>query len=935
MTWNLSYLLNSTHRQCSNEALVYFPISYACLYSVALLLSAAAFSAGRLGKRNSSFGKKINRTVYYLHRLKQTARKVHSGNSLPSQLFVSFAFLCNVVYMIIAVVRTYRSKTRCFRSIADHKDLLVELWVTLVLCVFFIVRLLASDHVVRFWAKLHTIVDVATLPNVFLFLCLGQDWPVTKTLRILWLTQLADVLRFLPLCKSKGANESMRIILRLLALWLGAAGLIHLLETTGDPWKDYANRQNHTYLEYVYFTIVTLSTVGYGDIAAVTDAGRAFMTFFIVAGIAYFAFFLPGLVNTVMDHYQHTQWKKFYLARVTRHVLVCGPLTAGTVSDFLKQFLLHQRLENQKTHVLLMHTEPPDQKLRTVLRSHYSSVQYLLGSPLNAEDLERAKLSECLEVFILARKQCVSPEREDEENLLRLLSIKTAARRVPVTIQVLLSSSKAKVKDIPYTEKDTVVCFAELKLGLLARNCVCPGLSTVVCNLFHTTKEAYGDEPWRKLYCQGVLQKIYCSHFSTAFHGLSFYAVAEKCYERLGLILIAVKDRQLQKMYITPSSAHHGLLVRAPRSQDHVMLGYFIGKSQADVDRVSAYIDNSRDVGDQILPLVSSVGVPRPARFLLRRKSSIKEDIMMVQERVECDRDDVLHIQPREMEQCIAGPHQNNHILVCIIADETSPPLNLSNFLEPIRRKAPQLLPVTIAAQKSYLEKEWKHVSRFPSVSVVIGNPLEWVTLSRASVERCRTCVILTALKGDTSTEKVSTNDNGAILCSLMVKNHLLSPPPIVTVLEDDFNAKFLALGNQGWEEITHVHLTKPFACGELLAPSFVDSVTVSSFYSPGSIFVADEIISGQTSKRCPTKSRIHKKPLSEIEIVPSPHGVLLFRDVYMVLLRENKTAVAVSRLLPQEGNTGSQHRFTVNAPSAATELLPTDHILFLCDSGK
>ena len=53
--------------------------------------------------------------------------------------------------------------------------------------------------------------------------------------------------------------------------------------------------------------------------------------------------------------------------------------------------------------------------------------------------------------------------------------------------------------------------------------------------------------------------------------------------------------------------------------------------------------------------------------------------------------------------------------------------------------------------------------------------------------------VILTALRKETNTEKESTNDNGAILCSLM---DLQPPPNIVTLLEDDFNAKFLVLGN-------------------------------------------------------------------------------------------------------------------------------------------
>ena len=924
---------------------MYFPVVYVVLYSLAIGLSVCVSCARRTSKRSGySVGKKIDKLVYYLHRLKQFARKVHSGDTLPSQIFISAVFICNLVYTSLAIVRAYDTRrTRCFESIREHGELVVELLITPLLGLFFVVRLLASDNIVRFWTKLHTVVDMVTLPNIFIFLCLEQDWLVTKTLRIVWLTQLAVVLRFLPpLRSSQSAIEALRVILRLLALWLGAAGLIHMLETTGDPWKGFSNRQSYTYLEYAYFTIVTLSTVGYGDITAATDIGRAFMTFFIVAGIAYFAFFLPNLVNIVMDRYQHTRWKKFYFTRVAHHVIVCGPLTAGVVSDFLKQFLLHQDLENQKTHVLLLHTDQPDQKLRSVLRSHYYRVQYLIGSALNAEDLERAKLSECLEVFILARKQCESPEREDEENLLRLLSIKSAARKVPVTIQVLLSSSKMKVKDIPHTETDTVVCFSEIRLGLLARTCACSGLSTLVSNLFHTTREVRGEgENWRELYSQGVLQKIYCAHFSPAFNGLSFNAAARKCYEELGLVLIAVNDGLQRKMYVTPSECGYvrgGHTVRGydtSAAEEPTMRGYFIGKSQADVDRVSRYTERER-IGElmKALERVSTVSVPSAARFLLRRKSS-KDEMMAVQDRDTKNGNDVQYVEPRDMEQCTANPRQNNHVIVCVIADGSSPPLNLSNFLEPIRQKSTleaEFLPVTIVANRSYLEKEWGFVSHFPGVTVVVGSPLEWSVLSRASVQRCRTCVILTAQRNQATSDKVSTSDNGAILCSLTARNNLNPPPPIVTVLEDDFNAKFLDFDDErGGREIAHVHLTKPFACGELLAPSLFDSVTVSSFYCPGSIFVMDQIIGGRNSEHCPTKSTVHRKLLSDID---STSNYNTFRELYLAMLVDHKTAIAISRPLSSgDGEMGRSRRYTVTAPPPETALLSTDHVLFLCDS--
>jgi len=40
-----------------------------------------------------------------------------------------------------------------------------------------------------------------------------------------------------------------------------------------------------TYWECVYFTLVTMSTVGYGDIVCVSPIGRFFMVFFILGAL--------------------------------------------------------------------------------------------------------------------------------------------------------------------------------------------------------------------------------------------------------------------------------------------------------------------------------------------------------------------------------------------------------------------------------------------------------------------------------------------------------------------------------------------------------------------------------------------------------------------------------------------------------------------------
>ena len=928
----------------NHQEWILFPLSYIMLYSLAILLSCTAFIiASFTGRATTSFGRKVDGVFICIRHLKKLAKTVRSGDNAPSQIVISAVFVCNIVYMALAMSRTYHSGTRCFASITEHFDLLAELTITPLLILFFIIRLLASDNIFRFWIKLHTFVDIVTLPNIFIVIYLGKDLLVTKTLRFIWLTQFIEVLHFVPVIRSKSVIEALGIVVHLLALWLGATGFIHMLETMGDPWKNFSNSQNTTYLEYAYFIIVTLSTVGYGDLTAATDIGRAFMTCFIIGGIAFFVNALPNLLDMVRDYYQRTQWKHFDTTRIQRHVLVCGSLSATTVAEFLSEFL-HKDRGDHKTHVLLMHTDRPDTKLRTVLRQYYSRVQYMMGSVLNINDLSKAKMDDCWEVFILASKGCKSPEREDQENLLCLVSIKSIATKIPVTIQVLLSSSKEKVTYIPHTEMVTVICFSEFKLGLLAQSCICPRMSTLVSNLLYAIGPIRGMVGWKHLYGEGISQEIYISRFSSAFEGMSFQAAAKVCYESLKLILLAVEDKALKQLYISPSpTAHPNLVVRASST----MFGYFIGENQIDVDKVSTYTGEQGDVerGGRFPYVLES---RRERMFSVSRKVSTRESTELTQlYTLTTANDGNLHLKdtPQSMEECCYhASSDHDHVLVCIIADDTSPALNLSNFLKPLHQynniltPEHQLRPVTIVANKAYLEKEWEFISRFPGVSVCIGSPLDWNMLSKAGVDKCCVCVILTAFKSEG--EAAQSRDKGVILCWLMIHSHFKTrdsntPPPfIIADLNDASNIQFLKLNNtrqqqQRWQNnpYGHTYLTQPFACGEVLASSFFDSITSSSFHSPGIIFLVQQIITGEISYQCPTRSFIHSSGLRNV--YPS---VQTFKQLYIRMLEEHKTVIAISRLMPQNRFSYQRYsqRYVVTAPPPETILQESDQILIL-----
>lgn len=103
----------------------------------------------------------------------------------------------------------------------------------------------------------------------------------------------------------------------------------------GGHWLDRGGLRDNvdgevSFLDVVYFTAVTVTTVGYGDIVPVTDRARMFDTF-VVTPIRIFVWllFLGTAYTFVLQH----QWEQFK-TRMTRktlkgHTIICGFGTAG------------------------------------------------------------------------------------------------------------------------------------------------------------------------------------------------------------------------------------------------------------------------------------------------------------------------------------------------------------------------------------------------------------------------------------------------------------------------------------------------------------------------------------------------------------------------------------------------------------------------------
>lgn len=81
-----------------------------------------------------------------------------------------------------------------------------------------------------------------------------------------------------------------------------------------------------TLFEALYWSIVTISTVGYGDITPTTEAGRVVAMFVIVAGIAVFSFTTSLIVTAFTEKLDEIKDLKLIddIAKIKEFYLICG-----------------------------------------------------------------------------------------------------------------------------------------------------------------------------------------------------------------------------------------------------------------------------------------------------------------------------------------------------------------------------------------------------------------------------------------------------------------------------------------------------------------------------------------------------------------------------------------------------------------------------------
>lgn len=181
-----------------------------------------------------------------------------------------------------------------------------------------------------------------------------------------------------------------------------------------------------TWGDCLYFVLVTVTTVGYGDIIPVSTSARILTILIIVIGFGTIPVQAAALVHTITS-------KPAYIGSFTKphnaqHICLCGIVDYELLSRFLTELYdpthAPSSVGQNLVVAILSPTKPTDAVSLLLRLSVYKSrVHYFIGSSKSFADLHRIQLESSTAVYVIADSVTRSLRGEEDSVFLSAIAI--------------------------------------------------------------------------------------------------------------------------------------------------------------------------------------------------------------------------------------------------------------------------------------------------------------------------------------------------------------------------------------------------------------------------------------------------------------------------------------------------------------------------------
>jgi len=434
----------------------------------------------------------------------------------------------------------------------------------------FLLQFYVSRNRCRYLYSAEAIIDGVTIVPMFIVMAM-QIYPsnsYTSFFRVARLLKVAKVFRLFRMLKAaKTAAEANKVedalvsqlidtCAKFICLVFISSGLTQALDQYEADLNDgegqwAGNGEALKFHDALYFVIITLSTVGYGDISPSDEIGRLF----ICVAVFTFIFFLPtesNRIGTIMSLRSQYSGKLKRVYRGRQILIACNPNCYCEVENLLLE-LFHEDHGLRGEHAVILCPCEPDLQWGSLLLQYASQdkITFLRGDAQAVADLRRAHVKSALAAFVLSDRHAADTQLDDTTTLLRVLTVLDAQPRLKIFAQVIHKRSRERVLSLGLQPRN-VICTGELKMMMLASACQWHGWPLMVSNLLSSTPVDIevgdnshapppgGPEVWAE-YVDGLGKEVYkVSPMGQLYRGQPFPKVAKALFAEHQAVLFAV-----------------------------------------------------------------------------------------------------------------------------------------------------------------------------------------------------------------------------------------------------------------------------------------------------------------------------------------------------------------------------------------------------------
>ena len=292
----------------------------------------------------------------------------------------------------------------------------------------------------------------------------------------------------------------------------------------------------------LYYVIITITTVGYGDMAPKTSFSRIVICFFFIIAII----FITKQTSELSELFSQNSlsYRMSIKAKGVKHViLTSSSLNLLKLFRFVREFFHKDHDIQESIKVVVICSEAPSYDLVQALSDFEDNLTFIVGSIFEKDTLIRADVANADAAFIISNQYDDSSMKCDTYALMATKVLRLHNRNLKINVQLVKKDNLIH----SWCNWDNVYSLDEFKMGILAANAFNPGFCPFVLNLlasFGKLQSTSRNLLWLTEYAHGLEYEIYCIKIPNIYITCPFAFLVRMGYFGNGSLIIGIRRRK-------------------------------------------------------------------------------------------------------------------------------------------------------------------------------------------------------------------------------------------------------------------------------------------------------------------------------------------------------------------------------------------------------